>query len=186
MKYLGLDVSTTCTGLCLLDDDGQIVTVTHVHLSKQKGLISKARTCEQAIRSIVEGVSPTDLHVCVEEAAQAFRRGLSSAKTIAVLNQFNGMVQLMASEHTSHDVVTLLPQQCRSAAGIKVVPEKKCGVSTKEQIREAFESQTGMALPSVQLKSGPNRGKFVFDKRNYDAMDAWVVARALWKRNQQS
>lgn len=186
MMYLGLDVSTACTGMCMLDSEGKIVTITHVQLSKHKNLVVKARACEQAIRDVVEGVPPSDLHVCVEEAAQAFRSGLSSARTISVLNQFNGMVQLLASEHTNHEVTTLLPQQCRSDVGIKVVPEKKCGISTKEQIRAAFESQTGMILPTVQLKSGPNRGKFVFDKRNYDAMDAWVVARALWKRNQQS
>ena len=186
MRYLGLDVSTACTGVCVLDNTGKIEKIAYVRLDKQKGLVEKAKRFSEELQQLLDGTDPTSLRVCVEEAAQAFRRGLSSARTIAVLNQFNGMVQLLASDHTEHEVTTLLPQQCRSACGIKIVPEKKCGVSTKEQVRAAFEAQTGMELPTRELKSGPRKGMIVFDERNYDAIDAWVVARALWKRNQSS
>jgi hypothetical protein len=180
MKHLGLDVSTSCTGVCLLNESGEIEKLGFIDLSKAKGLIAKANLFRDELVAWMPETDPDDLLVSVEEAAQAFRRGLSSAKTIATLNQFNGMVQLIASDLTQHDVMTVLPVVCRGASGIKVKPEKKCGVSTKEQVREAFERSTGIKLPNKELKSGPRKGKFVFDTRNYDAIDAWVVSRWSW------
>lgn len=180
MKHLGLDVSTSCTGVCLLDESGKIDKLGYIDLSKVKGLIPKAIKFREELAAWMPPTEPDKLLVSVEEAAQAFRRGLSSAQTIATLNQFNGMVQLIASELTQHDVLTVLPATCRKASGIKVIPEKKCGVSTKDQIREAFERETEVKLPERELKSGPRKGMLVFDTRNYDAIDAWVVSRWSW------
>lgn len=179
MIHVGLDVSTTCTGLCAVSEEGEILHQSYVRLdnTEEKTMISKARKLTEALINLREELS-SDVCVAIEESAQAFRKGMSSAKTISTLNQFNGMVQLIAWQVFSVEPNLILPVTARSACGIKVVPEKKCGVSTKEQIREHFEKTTGIKLPDKELKSGPRKGTFVFNPRNYDAIDAWVVAEA--------
>lgn len=184
-KHLGLDVSTSCTGVCLLDEKGEIVKLGYINLAKQKGLVPKANEFASKFKEWLPDTSPEKLLIAVEEAAQAYRRGLSSAKTIATLNQFNGMVQLIAADYTTSLPVTELPVNCRSACGIKTKPQKKCGISTKEQVRVAFEAQTGVHLPKKKLKSGPRKGMMIYDTRNYDAIDAWVVARWSWLTNKK-
>ena len=186
MKYLGLDVSTSCTGLCLLNEEGEIEKLGYVDLTKFKGLLTKADKFQEEFVSWLSDIDPNQLYVAVEEAAQAYRPGLSSAKTIATLNQFNGMIQLVSSQLTKNDVKTILPVLCRSASGIKLISEKKCGISTKDQVRAVFEEQTGRVLPSKKLKSGPRKDMMVFDVRNYDTIDAWVVSRWLWLNRNNS
>jgi hypothetical protein len=180
MYYLGLDVSTSCTGYCLLDCHGTIVKIGFVDLSKLKGLVTKTLFFKKQLEKQIVDIDKQDLKIVVEEAAQAFKKGMSSAQTIATLNQINGMMQLMASTYTNFEIQTVLPAICRSANKIKIIPEKKCGISTKEQVRKEFEKQTLFQFEKKELKSGPRKGTFEFDKRNYDSIDAWVASRWLW------
>ena len=39
---LGLDVSTSCTGLCVLDDNGKMRSLGYIDLKSKKGMFEKA------------------------------------------------------------------------------------------------------------------------------------------------
>ena len=79
---LALDISTSCTGYCLFDED-ELVDIGHIDLSKHKGLYEKAKHVKARI---FELGSKYRIHrVVVEENLQAFRPGLSSAKTLMTL-----------------------------------------------------------------------------------------------------
>ena len=89
------------------------------------------------------------------------------------------MLQYLAFNIFFKEPIMISAINSRTKVGLKVIPEKKCSISTKEQVRDFFEKRTGIKLPDKMLKSGPRKGTVVFDERNYDSMDAWVIAESL-------
>jgi hypothetical protein len=183
MYYIGLDVSTSCVGVCALDNSGQIIKITHCYLGDIEGLVNKGKHLEGFLSEFRDSLpklfDEPQFEVSIEEAAQMFKRGMSSAGVISLLNQINGLAQFLAFNIFFKEPVMISAINSRTQVGLKVVPEKKCSISTKEQVRSFFEKRTGMQLSSKTLKSGPRKGMIVFDERNYDSMDAWVIAESL-------
>ena len=87
---LALDISTSCTGWCVFDENGFRDTG-YIDLSKHKGMYEKAGRVKTELLNLMINY-PYD-KVVVEENLQAFRPGLSSAKTLMTLAQFNGVVR---------------------------------------------------------------------------------------------
>ncbi len=87
---LSLDISTSCTGWAVFDENG-FRNMGFINLSKHKGLFEKANRVKAELLRLVSDHSITV--VAVEENLQAFRPGLSSAKTLMTLAQFNGVVR---------------------------------------------------------------------------------------------
>lgn len=175
---LGLDVSTACTGVCLLRTDGTVEYSGYVELAKHKNLHDKRRRVAKEVRErIGEG---NVVAVVVEEPLQGYRSGLTSASTLSLLNMFNGMIQATVADSLGYsgEVSLIDSGVARRGLGIKVLPEKKCGVPTKEQVVTWVERAIGEALPPSRrsLASGPRKGELVFDSRSADAADAYVVA----------
>ena len=52
MAILGLDISTSCTGWCLLSDSGEIVDIGYIELSRKSGLFEKAKEVEHKIYNL--------------------------------------------------------------------------------------------------------------------------------------
>ena len=87
MKILGLDISTSVTAYTLIDTEvpqsHSVIEYDGIHLSKQKSLYDKA----ELIRDCFEKINQSHQidRICAEESLQAFRRGMSSAKTLSTL-----------------------------------------------------------------------------------------------------
>ena len=76
---LGLDISTSCTGVCFLDEEGSISLMTHIKYPSKFNLWEKADFTLAFLEKIVDagGLSVKDFFV--EERLQKFRpRCLSS------------------------------------------------------------------------------------------------------------
>ena len=89
--HLGLDISTSCTGVCLMDNNGDIIDIDYIDLKKLSTLWEKADAVASAVSDLVAGKGHVDA-VFVEENLQVFRRGLSSARTLMTLAKFNGII----------------------------------------------------------------------------------------------
>jgi len=170
---LGLDVSTSNVGWCLLDRKGTLLEAGAVELSKKKDIFEKA----SAVREVLAQISARNeiSSVAIEENLQAFRPGFSSAKTIVTLARFNGIVTLMAFEETGVRPDFINVNSARKSAGLKII--KKSEVSTKDQVLNFVKQKVpNFDWPTRTLKSGTRKGLVIPADCCYDIADAYIVA----------
>ncbi len=160
---LGLDVSTSIIGVCLLKDN-KIVKADYIDLRKTTGLLHKAQVVEDYINHNLKHVEIE--HIFIEQALMFFRRGGSTAKTMATLQNFNGVVSWLCFKMLELEPNYVTPISARSKCGIKVPRGKKA----KEVVMEHF-LETG-EFPIDYTRYG-NVQKYC-----YDIADAIVVSRA--------
>lgn len=181
MKVLGLDVSTSNVGICLIDSeicsDEPVILAYGIPISNIKGLYMKSRAIQNEFLNISKGHS-VDV-IVVEEPLQAFRKGMSSAHTIAQLNRFNGIVSYIARTAFDRPVVLCNAVEARKKVGIKL--DKSSEIGTKDQVLWWVKGRSEMknfSWPQKILKSGPDAGKSRDEAHCYDIADAFVVS--LW------
>jgi len=174
---LGLDISTSCTGWCVLDSDGSLVDMGFIQLSKNKGLFEKAKIVKSELSEIHLNYDVDDIRV--EEDFQSYRPGFSSAKTLSTLSKFNGIVSYMCFEEFEREPIFVNVNRARKSVGIKIKREKDCGKTTKQQVLDwvsAHIHSTDHSWPVKILKSGPRKGKTILHPGCYDMADAYVIA----------
>lgn len=160
---LGLDVSTSIIGVCLLKDN-KIVKADYIDLRKVSGLLHKAQAVENYINNNLKEVKIE--YIFIEQALMFFRRGGSTAKTMAILQNFNGVVSWLCFKLLELEPQYITPISARSKCGIKVPRGKKA----KEVVMEHF-------LESKEFPIDYTRYGNV-QKYCYDMADAVVVAKA--------
>ena len=177
---LSLDISTSCTGYCIFNED-VLVDIGYIALNKHKGLFEKAAEFKSRLLKIQKAYKIKS--VAVEENLQAFRPGLSSAKTLMTLAQFNGVVRWICHESISVPVSAINVNSARKSIGLKI--NRKSSQTTKEQVYEWVASDNKSRIDDIQihwptkiLKSGPNKGKLRLCNEVYDMADAYVIGRA--------
>jgi len=172
---LGLDISTSTIGLCITDAKGAVKLLDFVDLSKQKTLFQKAEKFKEVLKSLDKDYKVNS--VVIEENLQAFRPGLSSAKTIVTLARFNGVCTYMASEVFKIEPEFVNVNAARKLVGIKV--NRKSDKNTKQQILEFVQGKDpGLHWPTKVLKGGPRKGSVILVKECYDMADAYVIAQS--------
>jgi len=179
--YLGLDVSTSCTGWCVFSNTGAFVDMGKIELAKKTGVYQKADVVRDELNNLFITHSITKVYI--EENLQAFRPGLSSAKTLSVLARFNGIVSLLCYEIFNLEPEHLNVNAARKTLGIKLVRKKQGGAPTKEQVftwvhDRLVEQHINFNWPRKILKSGPRKGQEILDPGAYDMADAYVIAKA--------
>jgi len=95
---LGLDISTSITGVTVLTDDGSIIYNEIIDLTNKKldTVFKKAACVKQRLTEIKHLFYITN--VFIEQSLNAFRPGLSSAQVILTLGKFNGIVSWICNE----------------------------------------------------------------------------------------
>ena len=160
---LGLDVSTSIIGVCVISGD-KIVKTDYIDLRKVDGLLYKAKTVERYLWDINEELNIE--HVFIEEALMFFRRGGSTAKTMATLQRFNGIVSWMCFDVFGLEPHYIAPISARSKCGIKVPRGKKA----KDVVMEYFLKNEEFEIEYTRYGN--------IQKYCYDIADAVVVAKA--------
>ena len=127
---LALDISTSCTGWCALSDENELLGIGYINLSKHKGLYEKASKVKAELLKLMI-LHPIEA-VTVEENLQAFRPGLSSAKTLMTLAQFNGVVRWICHDDLKLPVTSINVNRARKTIGLKI--ERKSEMTTKDQV----------------------------------------------------
>jgi len=177
MIILGLDISTSCTGITIMDNHKNLLLCNYIEISKCKGLYSKAEKIREAFNKINEEYDIS--HIFVEENLQKFRPGFSSAKVLTTLSKFNGIVCYIANEvfKKSTEPININVVSARKSLGLKIQREKKCGVSTKDQVLNWVSKDCeSIVWPTKVLKSGPRKGMEIISTTSYDMADSYVIA----------
>ena len=178
---LGLDVSTSVTGICIVDSDivpddlgSHILKLEAIELSKFKTIWEKA----DIVKKYFEEFEATNEYkidkidrIVLEEALTAFRPGMSSAATISTLIRFNGIVSYMARNIFDKEPEYIGSAHARKLCGIKL-QRTATGGPQKEQVFSYMENNDLKHVMWPLKKSG----KVVEWSR--DATDAYVIARA--------
>jgi len=153
----------------------KVIKYEGIHLQKEKSLYDKAELIRKSFTQLSKDYDIDKIYV--EESLQAFRRGLSSARTLSTLSRFNGIVCYLAEDIFKTEVNLINVIHARSHLGIKI--NRKLESSVKDQVlswtlqREEF---SGIDWPTKILKSGPRKGQEIKDKSCYDIADASVMA----------
>ena len=177
---LALDISTSCTGYALFDEN-DLVDIGYINLSKHKGLFEKATYIKDRILRMSHDYHVTE--VVVEENLQAFRPGLSSAKTLMTLAQFNGVVRWICYDIFDIEPVAINVNSARKRIGLKIDRKNK-EKNTKQQVLEWVASNNlDIKWPTKILKSGPNKGQERLIDGAYDMADAYVIGKAYLIEN---
>ena len=178
MIILGLDISTSITGYCLMDTDAplghRLVQAEGIIISHEKDSYRKSVIIRDEFKNLLEQ-HKVDL-IVIEENLQAFRRGLSSARTLSTLARFNGIVSFLAQDIFQVPLQMINVNNARKRAGLSV--DRKSDIPIKEQILIWVSEQADFqdySWPMKTLKSGPRKGQTVCDKRCFDIADATVI-----------
>ena len=172
---LGLDISTSCTGWCLIDEGSHtLVEMGYINLSKVRDFFQKAELVRASL------ITLNDTHkiskIVIEENLQAFRPGFSSAKTLMTLARFNGIISYICDRDLEKSPEFINVNIARKSVGLKI--DRHLQLTTKEQIFEWVNNRVDYTWPTKILKSGPRKGKEVFEPGCYDMADAYVIASA--------
>ena len=176
---LGLDVSTSCTGVCIVDKDvnpndegSHILLLDKVEFKKCKTFFEKADVVESVLTDIVHQKKMSPTVFALEEPLLGFQKGMSSATTITTLMRFNGIVSYIGRKILGVEPTYISSASARKLCGIKMQRTSVAGMNGKEQV---FKYMTENDLRHVDWPKKKN-GEAVDWSR--DATDAYVIARA--------
>ena len=96
---LGLDISTSIIGVCVLKNN-KIVHTDYIDLRKIGSFFEKAREAEMVLKKIKKEYDIK--YIFIEQALMFFRRGGSTAKTMSILQRFNGIISWLCYGYISH------------------------------------------------------------------------------------
>ena len=168
---LGLDISTSITGITLLDNEEEVVYNLSVDTRKYKNFFEKAEKVENELlhlwRSTKLDLLPK--RVFIEQSLQSFRSGFSSAKTLSTLSRFNGVVSWMVYKHWGIEPEYIAASSARKLAGVKITKDKKAKQCVIEHVLDNVPAVV------IEYTKYGNPKAHCFDKA-----DSWVVARAGW------
>ena len=173
---LGLDISTACTGWCILSEDAELIDIGYFDLKSYSDLYEKAESVKTQLQTLREKFDVKK--VFIEENLQAFRPGFSSAKTIVTLARFNGVVSYLTSLVFDLSPEYINVTAARKKVGLKIISKRRGGAPTKDQVFEWVSKKVDRDWPTKILKSGPRKGQEVLEDFRYDMADAYVVCLA--------
>ena len=163
---LGLDVSTSITGITILEKDGTLVYNDSWDTRKYKSFFEKVKYVEEQVIHLSKLYGGFE-RVFIEESLQTFRSGFSSAKTLSTLARFNGVVSWLVYRILKTEPEYLAATSARKLCGIKV-PR---GTKAKQVVIQHILDN----VPEIQIE---------YTKQNnikphcYDKADSWVIAKA--------
>lgn len=164
---LGLDISTSITGVTLLDSEGEIVKNFAVDTRKYKNFFEKAKVVHEALIELskLENIEK----VYIEQSLQSFRSGFSSAKTLSTLSRFNGVVSWFCYTLFGFEPEYIGASSARKQVGIRTVKGRKAKELVLEYVLDSVPGVT------IEYTRHGNPKPQCFDKA-----DSWVIARAGW------
>tara|TARA_B100000212_G_scaffold327367_1_gene290601 strand:- start:4383 stop:4943 length:561 start_codon:yes stop_codon:yes gene_type:complete len=180
---LGVDISTSITGFAIIAE-GQLVYYDSIDLRKYKNVFDKTIAIKEKILDLYEmyqlnnddtssagfGDSKFPIeHIYIEQPFTFFNSGGSSAKTMATLQKFNGIVSWLFFEIFEIRPEYIGATSARKQIGIKVPRGQKAKQVVLEHLLK-----TEPAFKVQYTKHGNPKPE------SYDRADAIVIAKAGW------
>ena len=163
---LGLDISTSTVGACILDSEtDEIKSLFYISLKKEKGLLNKIRLFKNELEA--QGITPD--HVAIEEPLVMFKEGFSRAQVLSMLSQFNGMSQFLTFLLYNTEPVMYNVSTARKLS----FPDLKFPRGSKR--KELVQERVAKEYPEIDF---PLKRTGKLKDECYDMCDAVVIARA--------
>ena len=183
---LGIDISTSITGFAVVGD-GQLLHYSSIDLRKHKGPFMKAIALKEYIEDLFEnyqleqeftsgwgGSEHPIEHIYIEQPFTFFNSGGSSAKTMATLQKFNGIISWIIYELFEIEPQYVTAMEARKLCGIKVPRGQKA----KQVVLQHLLETEGAFKIEHTIHGNPK-------PESYDRADAIVVAKAGYEKNQK-
>jgi Holliday junction resolvasome RuvABC endonuclease subunit len=170
---LGLDISTSITGITILDKDCEILYNDALDTRKYKSLFEKARVLQEKLKEINKQYKIEDVYI--EKSLQSFRSGFSSAKTLSTLSSFNGIVSWMCFEIFKREPEYIAAPTARKLCGIKIPKGQKA-----KQVVLKFLLDNEPSFVVEYTKFGNPKPKY------FDMADSIIIAKAGFHLCQQN
>lgn len=168
-RVLGIDVSSTTIGYCVLeiDDSDNIIykSMDFLKPSKKGTIIERIVDTRNKINDIINKVKPD--YIGIEDIIQ-FMKGKSTAKTIIMLTTFNRMICLLAHDHLQRSPELFSVMTIRH--GLKINKD----LPKKEDMPELVAKHLGITFPYV-YKTSKKKGKTIAPESE-DMADGVAVA----------
>tara|TARA_B100000287_G_scaffold86833_1_gene79427 strand:- start:10460 stop:10978 length:519 start_codon:yes stop_codon:yes gene_type:complete len=162
---IGLDISTSITGVTVIDCSGKIDYNFAIDTRKYKSFFDKVEVVKARLETII--TDPEKIYI--EQSLQSFRSGFSSARTLSTLSRFNGAVSWICYEIWGLEPEYIAATSARKLAGIKVPKGQKA----KKCVIEYVIDNVPDVLIEYTKHGNPK-------PHCYDMADSWVIARAGW------
>jgi hypothetical protein len=167
---LGLDISTSVTGYTILDEEAKIIKCEAWDLRNKRyfpDLYSKASLIKEELKQIKLNY-PIE-HVYIEEPFAFFRAGGSTAKTMAKLQAFNGILSWLCHDIFGFSPTHISPAKARKLNGIKV----SRGQKAKEVVLDYLLKNEESFTIEYTNKGNPK-------PVSYDRADSLIIAKACY------
>jgi len=176
---LGIDISTSITGFAIVAE-GQLVFYDSIDLRKYKDVFDKTVAIKEKLLDLFEmyqcnnedvgrlGNSEYPIeHIYIEQPFTFFNSGGSSAKTMATLQKFNGIVSWIVYELFEIKPKFLGATSARKLAGIKVPRGQK---AKQVVLKHLLENEPAFKIEYTR-HGNPK-------PESYDRADAIIIAQA--------
>jgi len=164
----GLDISTSITGVTILDEEGKMIFNDHWDFRKCKTFLEKVHLARQKIEGLLCSEDYELEHVFIEQSLQAFRPGFSSAKTILTLAKFNGILSWLVYDAFGIEPKYIGATTARKVCGITVPRGQKAKSVVMQYMLDHHSSWF-----EVEYTPAGNPKAHYFDRA-----DSFVVAQA--------
>jgi len=165
---LGLDISTSITGFCVLDISGEVIRADAWdtrNKNKFNSIFDKAQYVKEKLCEL-KAQFPIE-KVYIEKPFMFFNSGGSSAKTMATLQKFNGIISWVCFSIFDKKPEYLTAQEARKLCGVKVTRDRN---AKKRIIKWLLDNESSFKVEYTT--HGNPKPKY------YDIADAIIVAKA--------
>ena len=165
---LGLDISTSITGVTVIDTSGRCVYNEFWdtrNKNKFPSIYEKALFIHNSLRSLAMQYPISD--VFIEQSLHSFRSGFSSAQTLSTLSKINGIVSWHCYKIFKTKPEMIAATSARKQVGIKV----SRGENAKQKSFDFVVANEPTFIVEYTRHGNPKPG--VMDKS-----DSWVIAKA--------
>lgn len=162
---IGLDISTSITGITLLDDAGDVFLCDYIDLKKCENPFSKGEKVKSYLQELQKQKKINS--IWIEESLQMFSSGMSSAKTLSTLTKFNGIVSWIVWDLFGEKPNYIGASSARKKIGLTVTKGKR----GKDVVMQYMLDREPWFVVEYG-RTGKIKPYF------YDMADSFVIARA--------
>ena len=174
---LGLDISSSITGVVLMDKNGVMLFMGHVPLTsvKYKTIFDKADAVIDWIKDNVSDQFKVR-RIFVEANAKGYSVGFSSADTLFTLAKMNALVSYLTHKWFGVPVIDVNVTSARSKIGYK--NNKSVKKPVKEKVREfVLLNHPYLPFQTRTVTVGKNKGMVVPAAGVEDEIDAFIICK---------
>ena len=160
---LGLDISTSTIGYCIINNDGFLKRIGYIGISNIEDIVEKGYFVFQFFNNLLKEEKIE--HIYIEDISQKFSPGFSSAGIITLLARFNGIVSFIL-----YYITHIKPNYIMATSSRKKAYKMsfKRGIDIKKQI--FIEVNKREKIPWLKTQKGKIKNEC------YDMCDSYTLS----------